>query len=1105
MAFFPQGSPLGRPFAAALLALLLLHLSWTAAAAPAPPSPADPPVLASAPAEPEQLGLDAWIADLRLEIADQQRELTALRRLAAGELPDGVELATLVGIELSDEAAIAAGRAELTERLAAAARRSPRSDAPATPAPAPTAEPAEPSSSSSEAPVDPAAPSTPPDPQDLPAPANPDPPKKASPQEQELAELARQRVELERAVLEARLEVLALSVLERRRLLEADAERARLARGALETQAAVRDAAAEARAAEAARQRALDAALAAQTAHQRRLAEERARAEGFRRDLAQLRGHLAEQRHAFERTRRSGEWPGSGLFAQIDAVEPGSAAATELYDALVDALTLTREQLRAALRAAELPPEVPRYSPDLAALSGPSGAHFAEHSELLRRAAEAEQLAAELEEESHALALDQLDAIFDHESRLYAARIALLERLPAAKRSAVLGLDREGITQLRRELDRLVLAVRWYRIQRKNAPNRLLSALRDPYALAGLAASASWLLLLLSAAFIAHRRGHRDLRSLRSYLIRHTRRARAARLLQSLITALDHLFGELLLLAVITLAWPLVGEAQQIGEVALLYAILFDYAVYRLLLRIAHQAIHALSKRRPGEATSARILASLRLIGRTALAILIFLTISERIIGRGYLYRLVLGFAWLGALPIAILLIRRWRAAIADAYLVYRDRGPVADAVRRTRDRWYGFFVATLALLILLVIGGAQLVRGFVLRFERSRKALAFFFRRRLERHAEARHEEDPVAAELPADLALALRGAPVDEPELLVEHLPGLEDIHQHLAAWSAGERIGAALVVGAAGVGKTTWLRAAARRLGGDDLPATILRPGARLLDEPALIDFIARGLDAPVAAGRGRDALIAWLRAGPRRIVLIDDLQRLYLRGVDTRGAWSALYAVIVGASARVFWICSIARLADEYLSWADRSAGPFRARVELTKWPEEQIAALLRRRTAAAGYTVRYDDLVVDRIEGVDDHAQLISTELEYARLIWDYADGSPAVALESWRSSLVLAEPKRVRVRLFRRPNEAQLEQLSQPQRFVLASLVWHHSLTAEEATASLRFGLAACEEALERLREWGALTKSGPRYRPATTWLPAIGRFLRRNHLIEDL
>jgi hypothetical protein len=251
--------------------------------------------------------------------------------------------------------------------------------------------------------------------------------------------------------------------------------------------------------------------------------------------------------------------------------------------------------------------------------------------------------------------------------------------------------------------------------------------------------------------------------------------------------------------------------------------------------------------------------------------------------------------------------------------------------------------------------------------------------------------------------------------------------------------------------------------------------------------------------------RDALIAWLRAGPRRLVLIDDLQRLYLRGVDTRAAWSALSALIIGAGPRVFWICTISRLADEYLRWAARDAAPFRARVELSGWPEEQIAALLRRRTAAAGYTVRYDDLIVDRLEGVESHAQLISTEIEYARLIWDYADGSPAVALESWRSSLVLAEAKRVHVRLFRRPEEAKLEQLTQPQRFILASVVWHHSLTAEEATASLRFGLAACEEALERLRESGVLTKSGPRYRPATTWLPAIGRFLRRNHLIEAL
>jgi hypothetical protein len=1101
MLLLSRGSPPRWPLVVALL-LALLGARPLVSAAASPPADAEP----LDPADPADLDqLSQQRSRLRAEIAAHQRELLNLRRLAAGDLPhaeDGksdIDLVAFIGLDLADDAAIASELVKLRVQLAEQSRQL---EPPPPPAPPPTPTP------------DAAELALTPDDLETPAPATqPDPPQPAAAaerpahaaQQDEVAALTRQLAELDRSLLEARIAVLTLTPAERRALVDADAERTRLRRGALETQAAVRDAAAEARAAEAARQRALDAALAAQTAYQRHLAEQRALAEGVGRDLAQLRGHLAEERHAFERQRRTGDWPGADLLAQIDAVEPGSEAATALYDALVDALTISRDQLRVILRAAEAEPDVPRYRPDPAALRPPSGAPVAERAELLRRAAELEQLAAALSDESRALALDQLDAIFEHESRLYAARIALLDRLPPAKRRAVLGFDREGVAQLQRELDRLVLAVRWYRIQRTNAPNRLLTALSDPYALAGLAAQISWLLLLLLAAYMGQRRGRRDLRGVRSLILRHTKHARAARIFQGVITVLDHLFSELLLLATVLIAGPLLAGAQQIAEVSLLYAILLDYAVYRLLLQIAHQSINALYLRRPGTATSARILASLRLIGRAALAILVFLTISERILGRGYLYRLVLGSAWLGALPIAAVIIRWWRAAIADAYLAYQAQGPVADAVRRTRDRWYGFFVATLALLILLVVASVRLVRRFILGFEQSRKALAFFFRRRLER-AEAMHRgEEPSPAELPADLALALRVTPVDEPELLVDFFPGFRDINDHLAAWSAGDRLGAALVIGPAGVGKTTWLRAAGRCFGGDALPATLLRPSARLASEAALLDFIARGLDAPAAASHSRDALIAWLRAGPRRLVLIDDLQRLYLRGVDTRAAWSALSALIIGAGPRVFWICTISRLADEYLRWAARDAAPFRARVELSGWPEEQIAALLRRRTAAAGYTVRYDDLIVDRLEGVESHAQLISTEIEYARLIWDYADGSPAVALESWRSSLVLAEAKRVHVRLFRRPEEAKLEQLTQPQRFILASVVWHHSLTAEEATASLRFGLAACEEALERLRESGVLTKSGPRYRPATTWLPAIGRFLRRNHLIEAL
>ena len=147
---------------------------------------------------------------------------------------------------------------------------------------------------------------------------------------------------------------------------------------------------------------------------------------------------------------------------------------------------------------------------------------------------------------------------------------------------------------------------------------------------------------------------------------------------------------------------------------------------------------------------------------------------------------------------------------------------------------------------------------------------------------------------------------------------------------------------------------------------------------------------------------------------------------------------------------------------------------------------------------------YDDLVVDKLEGVEGEAQLVSTQQGYIRLIWDYADGCPRVALHCWKNSLVSDGDNRMRVRLFNRPNTAELESLSEAEKFLLAGVVWHATMTQQEAVRSLKYSPMACEDGLDRLLDGGMLTATNGRYRVSTRWLRPTYRFLVRQHLIEE-
>jgi hypothetical protein len=96
-------------------------------------------------------------------------------------------------------------------------------------------------------------------------------------------------------------------------------------------------------------------------------------------------------------------------------------------------------------------------------------------------------------------------------------------------------------------------------------------------------------------------------------------------------------------------------------------------------------------------------------------------------------------------------------------------------------------------------------------------------------------------------------------------------------------------------------------------------------------------------------------------------------------------------------------------------------------------------------------------------------EVIRTSERYRRLLWDYADGNPRIALHFWLRSLAPDGPQHVRLRLFAAPSADDLEGLQEEARFVLGAVVLHQSLTVPEAARVSRYTPALCESLLDFL------------------------------------
>ncbi len=991
--------------------------------------------------------------------------------MLVGKLPEKLTLFELFPIDISDENAALRLRKSLEAEIAERKRALEPPDAGAPDASAPDA--SAPDAAAPDAGI----------------------PDAGGPESEELAQL-------ELRFAEAQLALLQKPVEERRALVEADAEKKRIAEQRTLAEKSRHSAEQEAQAAEEARKRALEEAERARTALKRALANERALLEATRRDQASLRQRIEDRREQFAKNAGSHRSRTYELVEAARVAKPKSILADLQYDLLAFELTLARVDLDDALSAYEHLPEIPRYSPNLDNIpDDPSITE--ERAQLLSDAESLAKAADALQTENSDLSWQILGTTIEREKQLNTARINLLTRLSDEKRDAVLGLGRQGIAQLRRELTHLRLSTRYYRLSRTYALRQAGAALREPFALGELVTRIVGLILIFFATAYVRRRGPQGLERIREAAVRAIRHPTRARLVQGLISATDALWPEIVLL-VAALALRRILVHPSFPELWVTGAFILIYAVYRLALTAAHRGIAWASStpRAPiGQAASDKVLRTVQRVGRYALAVFILIAVSETVLGRGYLYHVVTTFAWLGSIPIFALLIRWWRPDITDFYLRVRPEGHLAEVVKTTRNRWYGFFVVMAAFGVITADAASRGVRRFVLGFEQSRKALAYIFRRRLEKRAEESARPAGDEPSIPEELCGYFTEEPLTDGDLAIDNYPGLARFEESVEEWRAGERIGAMLLVGGAGFGKTTWLNHAESRAG--SLPITRIRLGTRLLEQGSVTAEIGAHLDAPPEACMNPETLGAFLRTREKRVCIIDNLQMFVLRGQGTWEGWQTLIRIIESTGDRVYWLAAISHYAYEYLAFVRRGADAFRTIIRLPGWSEASIAKLLSRRIEESGKEPIYDDLLVDKVEGLDRQAQLISTGRDYMRLIWDYADGSPRVALHCWQNSLVPDGEDHVRVRLFRAPNPDRLEALSERERFLLGGVIWHENINASEAARALRFPPLVCEDGLKKLTEIGVLFENNGRYRVTTRWQRAVIRYLRRKHLIE--
>ena len=762
-----------------------------------------------------------------------------------------------------------------------------------------------------------------------------------------------------------------------------------------------------------------------------------------------------------------------------------SEEADRLYPLLIEELTKLRGELAQALDQVRAEP---------AEIPGPlhveelDGAVGIEEDALRTVRMKLDANAAELQTAEAALRWERATGLRDAVVMMNRARLQLFEMLKEPLRDKLEGFGPEGVAQAKRELNQIALEARYHVLA---LPRKARATVKEMRSSPGRAVGVLLEVFLLLAVFWWwRRRADGLLEDMRRSWLQKRPQTFVTRGVSTLAWYARRVRGPVEWFALLVVLLTVIAEAGDVPEMEYLRIA----AGWLLAGAFVVELIEAVASRQgfSSESTAKLRFRSLLLVGISIVIVGLILSLTQAIVGRGAIFAWVVSSIYVLALPIFVLLVIWWMQPIFE-----RAKGRESSRVLR----WVARHDHGLLKFPAAAIGGAYLWIEGVLAFFVNRvsdlaplrRLLGYLFRRGVEKSNTAAQVEQGTEP-LPRDLEDALDRA-AEAPESLVTSY--MSDRVHAMRALVRSDDEAVVAVVGERGVGKTTFLNRVTSDLEPGEVCSVQCQPGGFSV----LLKELARALGLPDAATEAE--IITALQTNPPTVVRVDDAQRLVRPLIGGLQDIDRLVRLTRLANPDTCWFIAIGMPVWQYLRRARGERASFDQVVELGPWDEAQLTKLISQRTSVAGIDPRFDRLIVPRQLHTSPVSDEERTRRDFHRVLWDYSDGNPRVALHFWKQSLYRKPPDEdIYVRLFSAPSTSELDGLPSTSYFVLRTVVQLELAVERDVVTCTDLSPAEVADALRAARVHGYLDEHDHLFEIDIHWYRAITNILRRKHLL---
>jgi len=198
------------------------------------------------------------------------------------------------------------------------------------------------------------------------------------------------------------------------------------------------------------------------------------------------------------------------------------------------------------------------------------------------------------------------------------------------------------------------------------------------------------------------------------------------------------------------------------------------------------------------------------------------------------------------------------------------------------------------------------------------------------------------------------------------------------------------------------------------------------------------------------------VSALNEGPRRIIIVEDIQNLYLRKVGGFARLKDLLELISHTSKNIFWIATSTLYTWNYFQKTLNVQDVFSYHIKLQPPTAVELSNIVAKRNRISGYKILFDpsedDLKSKKFKNLSEADQQATLKGRFFKKLIDFSESNISMALMFWLLSTKSVDQNGIVIGDFRKPDLGFLMAFDIGKVLALHQLILHDGLTLNQFT-----------------------------------------------------